>query len=207
MTQFVNSVPETGRFDLSFAAAENFFRRSSFQESIPETDSRNRSNATCLGSRASAKLRRMSEALAVDAPDRLRAPLVLTFIRTSAPSLREAALTSSSAVLLVLSFPNFDLWWLAWIGLAPLLFAVSMASRIRSAFVLGLLWGTIFFYGTCWWLTYPMTRFRLVCLPAAPDSRRLRLSFSGTGLRVHFTNRQTIRQRCDFGSAACLGIV
>ena len=101
----------------------------------------------------------MSEALAVDAPDRLRAPLVLTFIRTSAPSLREAALTSSSAVLLVLSFPNFDLWWLAWIGLAPLLFAVSMASRIRSAFVLGLLWGTIFFYGTCWWLTYPMTHY------------------------------------------------
>src|SRR5437764_7659006 len=101
----------------------------------------------------------MIEALAVDAPKQLRPPLVLTFIRASAPSLREAALASSSAVLLVLSFPNFDLWWLAWIGLAPLLFAVAMASRIRSAFVLGLLWGTIFFYGTCWWLTYPMIHY------------------------------------------------
>src|SRR2546423_14455136 len=101
----------------------------------------------------------MIEALAVAAPKQLRPPLVLTFIRASAPSLREAALASSSAVLLVLSFPNFDLWWLAWIGLAPLLLAVAMASRIRSAFVLGLLWGTIFFYGTCWWLTYPMTHY------------------------------------------------
>ena len=101
----------------------------------------------------------MSEVLAVDAPDRLRAPLVLTFIRTSAPSLREAAFASLSALLLVLSFPNFDLWWLAWIGLAPLLFAVTTASRIRSAFLLGLLWGTIFFYGTCWWLTYPMIHY------------------------------------------------
>ncbi len=101
----------------------------------------------------------MNEVLAVDAPEQPRAPLVLTSIRASAPSLREAALASSSALFLVLSFPNFDLWWLAWIGLVPLLFALATASRIRSACVLGLLWGTIFFYGTCWWLTYPMIHY------------------------------------------------
>lgn len=101
----------------------------------------------------------MNEVLAVDAPKQPRPPLVLTLIRASAPSLREAVLASSSAVLLVLSFPNFDLWWLAWIGLAPLLFSIATASRIRSAFLLGLLWGTIFFYGTCWWLTYPMIHY------------------------------------------------
>jgi apolipoprotein N-acyltransferase len=64
-----------------------------------------------------------------------------------------------SAILLILAFPNFEFWWLAWIGLVPLLFAVATTSRKRTAFVLGLVWGTIFFYGTCWWLTYPMVHY------------------------------------------------
>ena len=64
-----------------------------------------------------------------------------------------------SAILLILAFPNFESWWLAWIGLVPLLFAVATTSRKRAAFVLGLLWGTVFFYGTCWWLTYPMIHY------------------------------------------------
>lgn len=65
-------------------------------------------------------------------------------------------MAAGSAVLLVLSFPSFEFWWLAWIGLVPLLFAVATTSRKRKAFILGLIWGVIFFYGTCWWLTYPM---------------------------------------------------
>jgi apolipoprotein N-acyltransferase len=101
----------------------------------------------------------MSEVLAAEPPIQRRRPLFLTAIRESAPSFRESGLASSSAVLLVLSFPNFELWWLAWIGLAPLLFAVATTSRKRTAFVLGLIWGVIFFYGTCWWLTYPMVHF------------------------------------------------
>ncbi|MGZ5437502.1 MAG: apolipoprotein N-acyltransferase [Pyrinomonadaceae bacterium] len=101
----------------------------------------------------------MSEVLAAEPPIQRRRPLFLTAIRESSPSLRESGLASSSAVLLVLSFPNFELWWLAWIGLAPLLFAVATTSRKRTAFVLGLIWGVIFFYGTCWWLTYPMVHF------------------------------------------------
>src|SRR5688572_25684252 len=101
----------------------------------------------------------MSEVLATEPPIQRRRPLFLTAIRASAPSLREFGLASSSALLLVLSFPNFDLWWLAWIGLAPLLFAVATTSRKRTAVVLGLIWGTIFFYGTCWWLTHPMIHF------------------------------------------------
>src|SRR5687767_8729720 len=101
----------------------------------------------------------MSEVLAAEPPIQRRRPLFLTAIRESAPSLRESGLASSSAVLLVLSFPNFELWWLAWIGLAPLLFAVATTSRKRTAFVLGLIWGVIFFYGTCWWLTFPMIHY------------------------------------------------
>ena len=101
----------------------------------------------------------MSEVLADEPPNQRRQTLFLTSIRESAPSLREFGLASLSAVLLVLSFPNFDLWWLAWIGLAPLLLVVATTSRKRTAFVLGLVWGVIFFYGTCWWLTHPMIQF------------------------------------------------
>src|SRR5205085_2235324 len=64
-----------------------------------------------------------------------------------------------SALLTVLSFPNFDLSFLSWIGLVPLLFLVARATTSRRAFVAGWLWGTIFFYGTCWWLTYPMIHY------------------------------------------------
>ena len=99
----------------------------------------------------------MSETLAATAPIEARRPLVLTFIRESIPSRWEAAV--GSAILLILAFPNFEFWWLAWIGLAPLLFLVATTSRKRKAFVLGLLWGTVFFYGTCWWLTYPMIHY------------------------------------------------
>src|ERR1043165_1529092 len=101
----------------------------------------------------------MSEALAGTAPIDARGPFVLTFIRESIPSQWEAALAVASALMLILAFPNFEFWWLAWIGLVPLLFAVMTTSRKRTAFVLGLIWGTVFFYGTCWWLTYPMIHY------------------------------------------------
>ena len=101
----------------------------------------------------------MSDTLAATAPIEARRPLVLTFIRETPPSLWEVSLAVGSAILLILAFPNFEFWWLAWIGLTPLLFAVATTSRNRTAFVLGVLWGTVFFYGTCWWLTYPMIHY------------------------------------------------
>jgi apolipoprotein N-acyltransferase len=101
----------------------------------------------------------MSETLAANAPVEARRPLVLTFFRESIPSRWEATMAAGSAILLILAFPNFEFWWLAWIGLVPLLFAVATTSRKRHAFLLGLLWGTVFFYGTCWWLTYPMIHY------------------------------------------------
>ncbi|HEX3145298.1 MAG TPA: apolipoprotein N-acyltransferase, partial [Pyrinomonadaceae bacterium] len=71
----------------------------------------------------------------------------------------EASLVTGSAILTVLSFPNFDLWFLAWVSLVPLLIVVTRTANSRKAFVAGWLWGTIFFYGTCWWLTYPMIHY------------------------------------------------
>ena len=102
----------------------------------------------------------MQEAAAVQAPDRtpVFTPLV-TLVRASVPTLAEVSLATGSALLLVLSFPNFDLWPLAWVALAPLFIGVSQSSKPAPAFILGWLWGAVFFYGSCWWLTYSMIRY------------------------------------------------
>ena len=75
------------------------------------------------------------------------------------PSAGEASLVAGSALLTVLAFPDFELWFLAWISLAPLLIVITKSRTTSRAFVSGWLWGIIFFYGTCWWLTYPMIHF------------------------------------------------
>ena len=80
-------------------------------------------------------------------------------LRAAVPSPGEIALTVGSAVLTILSFPDFNFGFLAWVGLAPLLLAVVLTGTAVRAFVLGWLWGVIFFYGTCWWLTYPMIHY------------------------------------------------
>src|SRR6266849_4248967 len=102
----------------------------------------------------------MQDAVAVQAPNRkaLLTPLV-TLVRASVPTLAEASLATSSALFLILSFPNFDLWPLAWLALAPLFIVVARHAKPARAFVLGWLWGAIFFYGTCWWLTYSMIHY------------------------------------------------
>lgn len=64
-----------------------------------------------------------------------------------------------AAVLLILAFPDFEFWWLAWVALVPLLWAIEREKESTGrGFVLGWLFGTIFFFGTCWWLTFaPIT--------------------------------------------------
>jgi apolipoprotein N-acyltransferase len=156
VTQFVNRAFKVSRSSRFWNGAQKIFSRARFPENqfqeSPGLEFK-------LQPGPSAKLRRMNEALAADATNGRRWPPFLTSFRASVPSVRETALASGSALLLVLAFPNFDIWWLAWIGLAPLLFVVMKASRNRTAFLLGLIWGTIFFYGTCWWLTYPMIHY------------------------------------------------
>lgn len=79
--------------------------------------------------------------------------------RVRALTLAEVSLVIASALLLILSFPDFALWPLAWVGLVPLLIVIGRPLPARRAFLLGWLWGAIFFYGTCWWLTYPMIHY------------------------------------------------
>ena len=71
------------------------------------------------------------------------------------PTWQNALLAVLGAVLLILAFPDFDWWFLAWFALVPLMWAVEREkeSTLRS-FVTGWLFGTVFFFGTCWWLTF-----------------------------------------------------
>ncbi len=84
---------------------------------------------------------------------------VARMLREVVPTAGETSLVTGSALLTVLAFPNFDLWFLAWIGLLPLLYVIAHTRSGLRAFVAGWIWGIIFFYGTCWWLTYPMIHF------------------------------------------------
>ena len=85
-----------------------------------------------------------------------RFSLFASRVRSEAPSLAEGGVALVSAALLIISFPDFNLWPLAWIALVPLLLVVARRPRPLHCFCLGWLFGTLFFYGSCYWLTYPM---------------------------------------------------
>ncbi len=53
---------------------------------------------------------------------------------------------------LVFSFPSYDLWWLAWISLIPLMVAVRRCPPLL-AFGMGYVAGVVFYSGVLWWLT------------------------------------------------------
>ncbi len=76
------------------------------------------------------------------------------------PTVKNSLLAFLSAVLLTLSFPNFDLWFIAWFALIPLFYAIDREkeSAIKS-FVLGWIFGICFFFGTCWWLTFSLINY------------------------------------------------
>ncbi|MDD5427972.1 MAG: apolipoprotein N-acyltransferase [Candidatus Omnitrophica bacterium] len=58
-----------------------------------------------------------------------------------------------SAALLVLSFPDFNFEFLAWIGFVPLFFAIENKKPVK-AFVISYITGIIFFLGTIYWLIH-----------------------------------------------------
>jgi apolipoprotein N-acyltransferase len=102
----------------------------------------------------------MQEALSLDAPVRWRWLKRLgACARACALTRAEVGIAVLSAVLLVFSFPDFNLWPLAWVALVPLLVAVARRPRQGSVFLMGWLTGTLFFYGSCYWLTHAMVRY------------------------------------------------
>jgi apolipoprotein N-acyltransferase len=74
-------------------------------------------------------------------------------------SLTNAVAAILSSILLILSFPDFSLWPLAWLGLVPLLVVIARRPSPRHAFFLGWLTGAVFFYGSCHWLTFSMIHY------------------------------------------------
>src|ERR1700680_1860572 len=80
-------------------------------------------------------------------------------LRENCPTRGEAGIALLSAILLVLSFPDFDLSFLAWIALAPLLMLAGRGRQPLRAFLLGWLAGTVFFFGSCYWLTYSLVHY------------------------------------------------
>lgn len=84
---------------------------------------------------------------------------IATRARVGSPTIAEWLATLASSLLLVLAFPNFNLFPLAWVGLVPLLIVVVRRPSSGRAFVLGWMCGTLFFFASCSWLTYSMIHF------------------------------------------------
>ena len=88
------------------------------------------------------------------------------------------ALALLSGLLLALSFPKFGHPALAWVSLAPLLVAVTLAAHNGSSrwhsFRLGYLTGLGYFCGTLYWLSLVMAEYgNLSCCASWPAFSRL----------------------------------
>ncbi|MDX2044768.1 MAG: apolipoprotein N-acyltransferase [Acidobacteriota bacterium] len=84
-------------------------------------------------------------------------PNLLSFTPDSL--LRHSAMATLTAVLLLLSFPNFELDYLAWIALAPLLFVLAQGVSLRRAAALGWLTGVLFTFFAENWIAHSMVYF------------------------------------------------
>lgn len=94
-----------------------------------------------------------------DSGTSFRASKLTSRLRAALPSATDSGITLLSAVLLIISFPNFELWPLAWVALVPFLLVVARTPIPLRSFFLGWVFGTVFFYGSCYWLTYSMIHF------------------------------------------------
>ncbi len=102
----------------------------------------------------------MQEAVSRTVPVESRWLLRITSrARIEAPTLTEWAAGLISALLLILAFPDFDLFFLSWVALVPLLLVVARRPSAGRALVLGWATGAVFFYGSCYWLTYSMIHY------------------------------------------------
>ncbi len=87
--------------------------------------------------------------------NRIVAPLALAPVGL----LWQSTLATASALLLLLSFPAFDLNWLAWVALVPLLLALSEGVSWRRALWLGWLTGVLFTFFAENWIAHSMTQY------------------------------------------------
>lgn len=68
-------------------------------------------------------------------------------------SINNVVLPVISGILLVLSFPGFDIWPLAWIALIPLFFALK-GKNLKQSFLIGLICGLVAYLGFLRWMPF-----------------------------------------------------
>ncbi|HEX9109786.1 MAG TPA: hypothetical protein VF832_21230, partial [Longimicrobiales bacterium] len=59
-----------------------------------------------------------------------------------------------SALLLILTFPAFNISWLAAFAMAPLLLASAREPRPWRRFLLGWICGVAYWFGVCYWIQF-----------------------------------------------------
>jgi apolipoprotein N-acyltransferase len=100
-----------------------------------------------------------------------------------------------SGLLLVLSLPKPDLYPLAWIALAPWLWAIAIETNPRKVLLSSYVAGCVFFAGTFYWITETMMIYGGLAVPLAVGVGLLfafayALYFVIFGLALHFAIQQ-----------------
>jgi len=68
-----------------------------------------------------------------------------------------------SGAALTLSFPRYDLFFIAWVALVPFLWTLSVLGE-RDSFISGILFGIAFFLGTQYWIYHSINHYGHVSL-------------------------------------------
>jgi apolipoprotein N-acyltransferase len=92
-----------------------------------------------------------------------------------------------AAVFLVLAFPKYDMGWIAWVGLIPLLLAIS-GKNCKITFLLSMISGVIFFTAVFSW-TFEIPGYKL--LHHALLGLYLGLYFGVFGLAFNFITKRS----------------
>ncbi|OFX20068.1 MAG: apolipoprotein N-acyltransferase [Anaeromyxobacter sp. RBG_16_69_14] len=121
---------------------------------------------------------------------------------------RAVPLAIVSGLLMALTLPQAIPWislreldpagyleLIAWVALAPALFALDRARTWRVALALGLLAGLAYFYGAIWWVNHAMTSFGGVPFPIALLGLTFLVLYMAAHWAAAFLASWTIRQR------------
>ena len=79
-------------------------------------------------------------------------------------NIRAYAPAALSGCLLILAFPTFDLYPLAWVAFVPLLVSL-WDKRPGEAFISGVITGIFYFFGTLYWIYHSITYYGSLPLP------------------------------------------
>lgn len=111
-----------------------------------------------------------------------------------------------SAVLLILSFPNINQSYLAWVSLIPILYAVEGKSIYRT-FSLGWLCGFIFYIGLIYWIVVVTTTYGKLVYPLGILVMLLLVSYLSIFFGLSFAISRFIEEKTTFKLSIILPFV